>query len=309
MVAVAAATALIIARHMTSDSATSARASADKQRSHQPSATTPSPQLADKTRTTPVAPGQLADDLGEMIVARYSGTTPSRELLQRIREHEIGGVILFGENTIDGASETQHAIASMQRDARYAHNYPLLIMADQEGGTVKRLPDDPPVLAASDMRSSSGARAEGYATGVALRRIGINLDLAPVADVEQAPDSFLGTRAFGSTASIVEERACAFAAGLAAAGIGYTLKHFPGLGSASASTDIGSVVVNSTKASLRANYAAYRKCGRGPRAVIMISSAGYPALQARTPRPSSAPRFTNESSPPRTLSRQPSATT
>ena len=67
----------------------------------------------------------------------------------------------------------------MQRNARYAHNYPLLIMADQEGGTVKRLPDDPPVLAASDMRSSSGARAEGYATGVALRRIGINLTWLP----------------------------------------------------------------------------------------------------------------------------------
>jgi beta-N-acetylhexosaminidase len=213
-----------------------------------------------------------------MIVARYSGTTPSAEFLQRVRDRKIGGVILFGDNTRDGTDETKSAIASLQHAAHYAGSYPLLVMTDQEGGTVKRLPDDPPALAANRMDSSSNARTEGYMTGTALRKIGVNLDLAPVADVEQIPNSFLGARAFGSTAEVVEERACAFAGGLAAAGVGYTLKHFPGLGAAPANTDLQPVVVDSSKRSLRSYYGAYRKCGRGSRTVVMISSADYPRL-------------------------------
>lgn len=213
-----------------------------------------------------------------MIIAHYGGTSPTAAFLQRIRTHEIGGVILFSENTSGGERTTAAAISSMQQAARIAGDYPLLIMTDQEGGTVKRLPEDPPALAAAAMGSPNRARAEGYATGVALRRIGINLDLAPVADVERTPNSFLGTRAFGSSAGIVAKRACAFANGLAASKIGYTLKHFPGLGSATASTDTQPVVVNSTASSIRSDYGAYRECGRSPYAVVMISSAGYPGL-------------------------------
>lgn len=235
-------------------------------------------QEAVRGRTTHGGSGHIAGDLGEMIVARYTGVVPTQEFLQRIRAEEIGGVILFSENTSAGASATERAIVMMQRAARAAHDYPLLIMTDQEGGTVKRLPADPPARAAAEMTSAGAARAEGLATGKALRGIGINLDLAPVADVEQNPHSFLGSRAFSASPERVAERACAFADGLAEAGIGYTLKHFPGLGLASASTDTQPVVINAPASLLRTDYDAYRKCARGPRAVVMVSSAGYPSL-------------------------------
>ena len=148
-----------------------------------------------------------------MIVARYQGTAPAPEFLRRIREHQIGGVILFSENTSGGTDPMTKAIRAMQSQARAAHDYPLLIMTHQEGGAVKRLAQAPPARAPNAMSSAAVAYGEGRATGTALRRLGVNLDLAPVADVERAPNSFLGTRAFGSQSRVVEQRACAFAGG------------------------------------------------------------------------------------------------
>lgn len=187
-------------------------------------------------------------------------------------------MILFAANTSGGGASTHEAIAALQREARAAADYPLLVMTDQEGGEVKRIASIPPALAPSETSSARQARREGLATGAALRSIGINVDLAPVADVEHDPESFLGTRAYGSDPALVAGRACAFADGLAQAGVAYTLKHFPGLGDATQSTDDASVSIAVPGASLRRDYAAYRRCGRGPRALVMISSAGYPSL-------------------------------
>ena len=138
------------------------------------------------------------------------------------------GVILFADNVAGGIADTRRLTEELQRAAREGHNPPLLIMTDQEGGTVKRLPG-PPDLPASAMTSNSMAFKQGVATGSMLRAAGVNVDLAPVADVERAGGSFLGSRAFGSSPSLVAGRACAFAQGLQSQQIAYTLKHFPGL--------------------------------------------------------------------------------
>src|SRR6266545_6743676 len=90
-----------------------------------------------------------------------------------------------------------------------------LVMVDQEGGTVRRLPSAPPRASAQTMGRWSAARVrwEGLLTGRALRARGIDVDLAPVADVPASTASFLGTRAFGNNRSVVASLAPAFAAG------------------------------------------------------------------------------------------------
>jgi beta-N-acetylhexosaminidase len=133
------------------------------------------------------------------------------------------------------------------------------------------------------MDSTAVARSEGAAAGRFLRSAGVNVDLAPVADVERAPGSFLGSRSFGSSPSVVAARACAFAKGLASAGVAYTLKHFPGLGRAAASTDTQPVTIAAPASRLRADYAAYRVCGSSADALIMVSSAAYPSLSVPGP--------------------------
>jgi beta-N-acetylhexosaminidase len=220
--------------------------------------------------------------LGQMIVARFSGPVAPQSLLTRIASGQVGGVILFADNLAGGLAATAALTQRLQRAARAGGNPPLLIMTDQEGGEVKRLPG-PPWLAPAQMTSASVAFAQGKATGVLLRRVGINVDLAPVADVERAAGSFLGTRAFGSSPALVAQRACAFARGLAGETVGYTLKHFPGLGRAVASTDAGPVSITASPAALRSDYAAYRACAASPLALVMVSSATYPNLTGPLP--------------------------
>jgi beta-N-acetylhexosaminidase len=225
--------------------------------------------------TSPEGPARA---LGELIVSRYTGAVPTRSFLRRVGSGEIGGVILFAENAVAGTAVVRRAIDRLQKAARRGGTYPLLIMTDQEGGEVKRFPSIPPWRAAQEMETASLAWGEGYATGRGLRLIGVNVDLAPVADVERTPGSFLGTRSFGSSASAVADRACAFAAGLNAGGVAFTLKHFPGLGRAPASTDVGPVTVESSASRLRDDYGAYMRCGRSGVGLVMVSSAIYPAL-------------------------------
>jgi beta-N-acetylhexosaminidase len=216
-----------------------------------------------------------------MIVARFQGRAPSAAFLARVRAGQVGGVILFGDNVAGGVGATRQLTGELQHAAAQGGNPPLLIMTDQEGGPVKRLAG-PPSLAPADMTSAGEASAQGRATGGLLRSAGVNLDLAPVADVEPAPN-FLGARSFGGSPQIVGQRACAFARGLASQDVAYTLKHFPGLGLASGNTDLGSVSIPASANTLRSGYRAYERCGGAALALVMVSSASYPELGATLP--------------------------
>lgn len=247
----------------------------------------PRAQITSRTGPTPASTARFgprpdpARLLGQMIVARFHGTTPPAPFLARVRAGQIGGVILFADNVVGGVGATRRLAASLQHAAAVGGNPPLLIMTDQEGGPVKRLAG-PPSLAPADMSSTGEASAQGRAAGVLLRSAGVNLDLAPVADVEPSPN-FLGARSFGGSQQIVSGRACSFAHGLASEDVAYTLKHFPGLGLASGNTDLGSVSVPASAATLRSAYGAYRLCGGAPLALVMVSSASYPDLGATLP--------------------------
>lgn len=254
--------------------------------------TSPHPAVAKRT-TRAGPPVDLGRLVGQLIVGHYPGPRPSAAFLARVRAGQLGSVILFGDNTAAGLAATRRAIAELQAAARRGSNPPLLVMTDQEGGEVRRLPG-PPELAAAAMTSAAVAHAQGVAAGRLLRSVGVNVDLAPVADVERAPNSFLGTRSFGSDPALVAARACAFARGLSSTGLAYTLKHFPGLGRADASTDLQPVTIPAPAAGLRTDYAAYHACGSSPDAMIMISSAGYPSLTGSAPAVVSPEIYTHE---------------
>lgn len=254
--------------------------------------TSPHPAVAKRT-TRAGPPVDLGRLVGQLIVGHYPGPRPSAAFLARVRAGQLGSVILFGDNTAAGLAATRRAIAELQAAARRGSNPPLLVMTDQEGGEVRRLPG-PPELAAAAMTSAAVAHAQGVAAGRLLRSVGVNVDLAPVADVERAPNSFLGTRSFGSDPALVAARACAFARGLSSTGLAYTLKHFPGLGRADASTDLQPVTIPAPAAGLRTDYAAYHACGSSPDAMIMISSVGYPSLTGSAPAVVSPEIYTHE---------------
>ncbi len=235
-----------------------------------------------KTRAVSTTQPPLQRLIGQLLVGSFTGRVVPQSLLARIKAGQLGSVILFSDNTIGGVAATHALVVRMQQAARAGGNPPLLIMTDQEGGEVRRLPGAP-TMNADQITSTAMARREGIQTGRLLRSAGVNLDLAPVADVEAATDSFLGPRSFGTVATSVGQRACAFAAGLASQGVGYTLKHFPGLGLARTSTDLGPVTLKASSATLEAAWDAYHRCGANRMAMIMVSNAIYPNLTGPLP--------------------------
>ena len=213
------------------------------------------------------------------MVFAYHGLRPPRALVRRVARGEAAGVILFSHNVGPGL-RTQ--VARLQRAARRSPvRAPLLVMVDQEGGLVRRLPGGPRRSAAATGGSRAAARAAGRAAGRALRAVGANVDLAPVADVCR-PGSALERerRCYGRSPRTVARLAGAFAAGLRAQRVLPTLKHFPGFGAARVNTDFRRQVITTGLGRLRAvderPFAALRSTP-----LVMLSTAVYPALSRR----------------------------
>jgi beta-N-acetylhexosaminidase len=106
----------------------------------------------------------------------------------------------------------------------------------------------------------------------------VAIDLAPVADTITSAASFLGTRSFGRDPATVAPLVGAFVGGLQAGGVAATAKHFPGLGSATASTDDRPVRIGRSAAFLTARLAPFRAAVAAGVRLVMVSSASYPAL-------------------------------
>jgi beta-N-acetylhexosaminidase len=224
-------------------------------------------------------PPTTAQLVGQTIMTGFAGTRPSAELLGRIRRGEIGGVILFGGN-ISSDAAARSLVSRLQAAAAAGGNPPLLVAVDQEGGPVRRLPDGPPSEAPAQMRNAAQAETEGAATGSFLHRLGIEVDLAPVLDTPPPAGNFLGTRAFGSDPKRNAALGAAFIRGLQRHGVAATAKHFPGLGTARANTDLDRVWITTPRQALDARLAPFAAAVRAGVDLVMVSNAGYRAYDA-----------------------------
>jgi beta-N-acetylhexosaminidase len=219
---------------------------------------------------------------GQTIVAKLGKGGPDGALLRRVRQGRLGGLILTQPREPALAAQ----LSRLQHAAEAGDNPPLLVMVDQEGGEVKRLPGppdaSPPEL--GEAGDAEAARAEGEATGAYLRELGVNVDLAPVLDVahEQTAET-IASRTFGDDPALVAELGSAFIEGLQSTGVAATAKHFPGLGLATVNTDFGPVTVAGAPAELSADLEPFRAAIEAGTRLVMISTAAYPALGAREP--------------------------
>jgi beta-N-acetylhexosaminidase len=148
-------------------------------------------------------------------------------------ERGLGGVVLFGQN-IDSTGQVRDLTASLR-----AERDDLLVATDEEGGDVTRLEarrgSSYPgnwALGIVDDTELTGAVATSIAAELA--DVGINLDFAPVADVNSNPDNpVIGIRSFGGEPSLVARHVRAFVTGLQDGGVAGCAKHFPGHGDTS----------------------------------------------------------------------------
>ena len=231
-----------------------------------------------------LAPPTVRELVGQRFVVAMDGTSPSRALLGRVRRGEIGGVILFGSN-IENPTQLRRLTTALQEAARTAGRPPLLIATDQEGGRVRRVPWAGPLPSTTALGQLSPAaiRVQALASGRALRLSGVNVDLAPVADVPRA-DSFMALeeRTFSAVPATVAGATVAFAKGLAGARVAAAVKHFPGIGRATRNTDRSAVEIGASRAELSdADLVPFSAAIAAGAPIVMISNATYPALDSK----------------------------
>jgi beta-N-acetylhexosaminidase len=236
----------------------------------------------------------VAQLAGLRVVASFRTSGADRvpaSLSRRIRAGTIGAVCLFAENghTVGVLRRLTRTLQAIPRPAGLRE--PLLIMIDQEGGKVRRITNSPPAESALSMATHDTVgqiRARGVATGRGLRRAGVNVDLAPVSDIPRSGSTLLQfQRTFGGLSTPpakIGADAAAFASGLVAGGAQATAKHFPGFGDAEVNSDLESVTIPLSAATLRnvdeKSFAAVVKAGAR---LVMVGNAIYPALDPKVP--------------------------
>ncbi|HST42237.1 MAG TPA: glycoside hydrolase family 3 N-terminal domain-containing protein [Conexibacter sp.] len=232
----------------------------------------------------------LRQAVGQRVIGSLPGTTVPDALARKIRRGELGGVILFARN-VGTRAQLSALTARLQQERRRGpralRDHPLLIMIDQEGGLVKRLPGAPqlsPVQVAA-RGSASLARRTGVATAANLRAVGVNVNLAPVLDLGLPGSSVLELgRTYGATPEQVSSLGGAFADGLRAGGVLASAKHFPGLGRGGHDEDLRLNRIDVPLATLRAtDEVPFRAAARRGIPLVMVSTGIYPALDGDRP--------------------------
>jgi beta-N-acetylhexosaminidase len=215
---------------------------------------------------------------GQRLITGFSGRSLPDKVKRMIGEGKLAGVILFDEN-LGTKRHARRLIRKLQGIKRPGGlRSPLLVMIDQEGGLVKRLPG-PPNASAEEMgrRGKRYSRRQGAKTGQNLKSVGVNVNLAPVLDVGRPGSAIRAEhRSFGSKPGRVSRTAVPFATAMQKEGVAATGKHFPGLGAAKENTDVAVQKIRLSRAKLRrideVPYGPFAaKHGR----LVMLSTAIY----------------------------------
>ncbi|MBZ5737999.1 glycoside hydrolase family 3 N-terminal domain-containing protein [Nocardioides mangrovi] len=225
--------------------------------------------------------------------------TPADEVDARTRgqigRYHVGNVILTGRS-YDGVRDPRRVSRTMQQQVtrRTTAGVDLLVAADQEGGQVQVLQgsgfDDMPTALVQGTWSPATLRAHARTWAGQLRRAGVNLDLAPVADTVPSrraarhnPPIGRYDRELGFTPRRVASHAVALVRGLAAGGVGATVKHFPGLGRVHANTDTHAGVTDRVTTRHDAYLRPFARAVDAGAPAVMMSTAIYARLDPGRP--------------------------
>ena len=194
----------------------------------------------------------LDEKIGQMIITGFDGSEYNDDMDRLINEYKVGGVILFARN-IEDSSQMIELTRALQENN---NNIPLFISIDEEGGRVSRLPDDiekfPAAFDIGLINNDQTAYENGKEIGYTLKRLGINLDYAPVLDIySNENNTVIGDRAFSKEESIVSTMGIATMEGIEDADIIPVVKHFPGHGDTEVDSHYGLPIVYKTLEELR----------------------------------------------------------
>jgi beta-N-acetylhexosaminidase len=190
---------------------------------------------------------------GQLLFAGFQGTQVPDDLARLVREGRVGGVVLFARNLRD-PRQVRELVARLHGLA--PADAPLCVAIDQEGGRVQRLRSPwtewPPMRRLGERDDPAETARVARALAHELAALGIDLDFAPVVDVDTNPaNPVIGDRSFGREPERVARHARAFIEALQAGGVAACAKHFPGHGDTSEDSHVALPRVDHPLARLR----------------------------------------------------------
>ncbi|MDE6607345.1 MAG: beta-N-acetylhexosaminidase [Lachnospiraceae bacterium] len=201
---------------------------------------------------------------------------------EALGKYAVGGLVYFSKNI---QSEAQ--LTEMLANTVLFSKYPLFLAVDEEGGKVSRVADSSIAVDKVGTMAEIGAGGDaqnayeaGTTIGAYLKRLGFNLDFAPVADVLTNPDNkTIGDRSFGTDGALAAQMVPSFVTGLEEEGVSSCLKHFPGLGDTTEDTHDGMAVTERTLEEFQTVEFPVFKAGIDAGAdFVMVSHVSVPSL-------------------------------
>ena len=268
------------------------------------SSATPSPTAAASgtpsataTATTGALAGwSLEEKVGQLMMVGVDAQAPKQSSNEAVDTHHVGNIFIAGRTTA-GSQATQKVISSFTSKVGpgTTHATPMLVATDQEGGEVQVLAgsgfSDIPSALDQSAQPRDQLVASARTWGKELADVGVNMNLAPVADLvdiaRPASNEPIGRwgREYGHDAATVSSQAGAFAEGMQASKVIPTYKHFPGLGRVKDNTDTSAGVVDSTttRSSDTAVSVIFGAAIAAGAQAIMVSSATYSLIDSSAP--------------------------
>lgn len=196
-----------------------------------------------------------------------------------VRDDHVGGLFV-------GSDDTHVLTDGTVAKAKAASAVPLFVSIDEEGGRVQRLPGPhgplPSARTMAATMTTDQVQTLARSLGVELRGLGVNVDLAPDADVSDQPaNAVIGDRSFSNDPATVTRYADAFAAGLRGTGVLPVLKHFPGHGHATGDSHTGSAVTPPLASLQNDDLVPYRTIP--PATAVMVGHLDVPGLTGSVP--------------------------
>jgi len=236
-----------------------------------------------------VQPAAMNDPVGHHLFIGFRGTdldTDSRRLLNTVQP---GGIVLFARN-VDSAAQLRRLTAVLRTEIASRP----LIAIDQEHGRVNRLRPivgELPTIAGLKTGGIERVAEFGRQVGQSLRACGVEINFAPVVDLELFPpgtDNALQERCWGRTADEVIAWTGAFLAGMQETGVAGCLKHFPGLGGSHQDSHEHLPTITRSREQLLAEDLRPYTALQAP--LVMVGHGHYPAIDGDRPRPASVSR-------------------
>ena len=257
-------------------------------------ATEPAVDPLDEQASQLVSGMSLEDKVAQMFVITpealtgYASVTAAGDTTKAAYESRpVGGLIYMADNLLS-TEQTTEMLTNMQNIAMERTGLPVFLSVDEEGGTVARVAKND-AFGVTDVGNMSDIGATGdaqnaYNAGVTigtyLKQLGFNVDYAPVADVLTNPDNtVIGTRSFGSDASVAADMVTKELEGLSSQGVFGVVKHFPGHGGVSGDSHDGAVTLDkSLEELMQTEFVPFQKAVENGVSFVMVGHISVPQV-------------------------------